>query len=210
MGSETITSFRCQGTTRAGHRCRRRLNQVNDYCNYHEHQRFSYPQPSSLNRTKAGYVYMYTLEPGRRNVEVWSHSRQKFEKFPVVHIRKNMWGSFLHLLKVTSAPRVLIKIGFTTTTPEQRIEAWRRHCGHRIELVVPPRGHSRGFDSAKRGWPVTDAHLAERHIHSTVGKLYGRGDVQCGGCDGGKHLEWFLVPRDSMGNVYDIISSIVS
>lgn len=178
------------------------------------------PQQLQQNRhpTKA-FIYAYTLVPTHSNVHVMSSSTGKFT--PLVSslsVKKKPWWRRSFSSKHTSSEgssggvgQMLIKVGYTTKTPEQRLAQWRLKCKHPIFLLVPtPQDHYEDyFDYTLKGWPIklqqsqhhqynninntTTNHKTfsntsslplqiESAIHQNLWSLFGKGKVLCHGC----------------------------
>lgn len=139
--------------------------------------------------------------------------------------------------KFNSKSTVLIKIGYTTQTPKKRLAQWKATCGQSGFVLLTPGfnfpikkrgGLSNLFKSLKikdqitlkhvnkggDGFWSSEAYKSEQNIHSIVRKKFGSGRMFCDGCKSspkksGVHHEWFLIPRDSLDEIWRIIDSNV-
>lgn len=182
--------MQCKGITVQGNRCKLQTN--NEYCRFHR-----------ANNTPDGYIYAYTLW-SFENAEVYNHNKQRFEPINTRGIRK-----LLFWRKPTR--QVLIKVGYTTIEPADRIDQWQRQCGHPLKLICPSSRAAPHFDTNHQGWRCRNPHSTEKAIHNKLHAQFGRGKVQCSCKQGrGIHVEWFLVPKNRLKDAIKIIDQIIS
>lgn len=137
--------------------------------------------------------------------------------------------------RFNSKSMLLIKIGYTTQTPKRRLAQWKHTCGQPNFVLLRPgftfpakkRGLSSLFKSLRISEPrlkhvnshgdgmwSNEAYKSEQKIHSIIRNKFGSGRMFCDGCKStpgksGVHHEWFLVPKDSMGEIWAIIDKNV-
>ncbi|KAH3675885.1 hypothetical protein WICMUC_002455 [Wickerhamomyces mucosus] len=130
---------------------------------------------------------------------------------------------------------ILIKIGMTSKSVAKRLNEWENKCNHRLisinpyclkknsilslfkKLSISHGGNDytlKTYDMEGQGF-FTESNLSkiEKEVHSTLWKLYGKGDIVCHGCKIGEkigiHKEWFLVKRTNLDNIFKLIDKIV-
>jgi hypothetical protein len=162
-------------------------------------------------RKVAGYIYVFTLDENHKNVHVLNASR---EPVPLKQTKHGLFCRFQSAImgRPLKERQMLIKVGYTSKLPNQRLEEWHKKCHHPIHLIQPPReSNSAGYAREVNGWHCFDAVRAESDIHHQLRQIYGRGVVQCHGCMtsggvAGRHVEWFLIPQADLRNVFAVIS----
>lgn len=223
--------LQCSGTTRTGQRCKIKApasltcSSSLFFCHHHQQQQSSNSLDLAINgianlslnhqKQRKAFIYAYTLDPSHSNVHVLSSSTNKFT--PLVSSSSSKWWDFKSRSKIKGK---LIKVGYTTQTPEIRLAQWKVKCKHPITLLCPP-SSSHGFDHTLKGWPIPQKHSnplqVEAKIHQNLWSLFGKGTVQCQGCvtstsANNIHLEWFLIPDNSkaLATVYSLIHSCIN
>lgn len=220
----------CKGITKRGERCKILVKEGN-YCHWHKLEtpvgptkkasvastasKTPSPRSSSPTKTKlgapqtpvksapVGFIYAYTLR-SFENAHVFNSKKDRFEPLLGSGLRKLMFWN-------TKPKQLLIKIGYTTSTPDKRLDQWQNQCGHQLTLITPRARDAPGYDPMLHGWKCSDPHSVEHAIHNKLHALYGRGQVKCSCRKAqGIHVEWFLVPRKELANVCRVIDKIVS
>ncbi|ANB13031.1 hypothetical protein AWJ20_1309 [Sugiyamaella lignohabitans] len=89
---------RCIGATKQGRRCLNKASRHTQYCHLHidqDKQLVNMLQALSVSTRSIspGYIYVYTLEAGHKNVHVYDHDKQAFIPLPVSSSSTNSLGS---------------------------------------------------------------------------------------------------------------------
>lgn len=180
-----VEKEKCRGITRTGRPCQRKAGNGLLYCEAH------------LNM---GYIYVYTVL--HANVHVYDHELSRFKRLQME--QEEDAGGCWSCLTCFSSPvpqPVLIKVGYTSKTPEKRMAEWKNKCVHSPVLL----GDGKSYNNEKKGWITKNPSAVEKEIHRVLRSTYGKGHVECHGCSG-KHVEWFLLPSATeLGKVYSII-----
>jgi hypothetical protein len=180
-----------------GERCKRRVRVGERYCYQHGAVDGLADEMGRLS-LRDGYVYVYALDGDHGNAHVYNHSKGRFEELN----KKRLFSRNKHLL--------LLKVGYTTRTPQTRVKEWTDKCRHHIHLIGPKDTSSVSqFDQKHMGWPTKTPQLAEKRAHEELFRQFGRGHVVCHGCNE-KHHEWFLVPAKNLNSVFNILLSSIN
>ncbi|CCE82867.1 Piso0_002619 [Millerozyma farinosa CBS 7064] len=243
----------CRGITSKNTKCRRKVLEHQTYCYQHIHQGAQEKKPTQNKRNggKAGYIYIFTLRKliAEKGPSTWF----SVKNMPDTKSRdKNMWVPF----EARKSKYLLVKVGMTTLNVDRRIKQWEEKCHHELacvhpgsnlkvkgssvdrllmqfkELMLSERKFST-YNAAQRGFFCSsDVSKAEKDIHATLKRIYGRGDVYCSGCrdadQGSKaqsralckrapfdgayniHIEWFSIPKKDLTKLYKIIDDTCS
>jgi hypothetical protein len=210
--SAALTNMvQCSGITKQGRRCLKRVSEGHKYCYHHIAQDEQLLQMmSSLSLTTRsiapGFIYVYTLDSSHSNVHVYDHEKKSYVP---LNGKRNLMAKILNRKGASGAQKaLLVKVGQTSKDPVKRLNEWKTKCGHPIYLMSPPVGSAarRSYSDNKQGWPTDQTRKTESGIHNELHALFGRGHVNCSGCkDNGKHMEWFYVPSEKLGIVFDTI-----
>lgn len=199
----------CCGITIKGQRCK--INVVGKYCHYHKPRSSNdakppnhpkspkqHKSPSKQPKPTSGFIYIYTLE------KFFSKSDPnwfKVKNLPNCSKRnRDKWVLF----KAYKSPYILMKIGMTTQTVNNRIKQWQEKCNHDLRIVTPLNDkfiknditelfkklslkkpssqHYSTFVNEDNGFKCKDVAKAETEIHHELRKTYGKGNVFCSGC----------------------------
>lgn len=178
-----------------------------------------------------GHIYVFTFS------HFLDGNSQDPSYLRLVKSSEKREASISNSVKFNSKSMVLIKIGYTTQTPKKRLSQWKNTCGQTgFVLLRPgfnfPQKKTRGISSLFKTLRIKDmitlkhtnpegdgfwsleAYKSEQRIHSIVRKKFGSGKMFCDGCKSspnksGVHHEWFLIPKDSLNDIWAIIDSNV-
>lgn len=187
----------CLGTTVKGERCKRHVRAGERYCYQHGAVDELADKVGRLS-VRDGFVYVYALDSSHANAHVYNHSKGRYEE---LNKKRSLFGRRSKLL--------LLKVGYTTRTPQTRVQEWTEKCRHPIHLIGPKDASSSSFDPKYMGWPAKAPQFAEKRAHEELFRQFGRGHVVCHGCNE-KHHEWFLVPAKQLNSVFNILFSSVN
>lgn len=198
--------MQCKGITTKGIRCKNISSE--GYCHYHKPQ-----------LAKSGYIYIYTLQKFfDRNQKNWFVTRN----LPNTH--NTEWTNYQY----NESPYIFVKIGMTSQPVQVRIKQWENKCKHEIKLLGPKQGPKRvvienlhtlfknltlhPYKSFRDdGFYTKDISHTELEIHQQLHTCYGKGVVFCKNCSTDAyniHIEWFLVPKNKLNNVYRLIDKL--
>lgn len=204
----------CLGVTVKGQRCKVKTSE--QFCHYHTKQGELINNPEWSNSTKipekSGFIYIYTLNKFFGKDTGWfkAHNLPDHKDY-----------------KFSKSSYVFLKIGMTTQTISTRIKQWENKCKHEIYLVNPDTDKilrkTKLTDLFKRlkishyhtfkdgGFYSQNLASAEKEIHQKLHRLYGKGIIYCKNCGEDKyniHIEWFLIPKKHLQQVYKLIDDI--
>lgn len=191
-------TYYCHGTTVKGERCKRKVTQAGQtHCHQHSVDNLTETLKKQLiisQRPLSSYIYVYTLDKAHNNAHLYNHIKGKFETL--------------------QTKKILIKIGYTTRTPQTRLEEWKNQCQHPIRLIGPSK-RTKHYDPHYLGWHVTRNNNTrgpkdlEQQIHKQLFDKFGYGYVVCHGCNA-KHYEWVVLRLSDLSSVYKIIDTVLS
>lgn len=224
----------CQGITKSGRRCRIKIANDNvHFCRYHKFQDPTIQKKELIEiKSNPGFIYVFTL------VHLIDKSPSKQPWLRMAAPTSNNTIDYKRTREFKPKHYILLKIGYTTTTPRQRIKQWQNQCHHHYILVTPElipklvcsktdkigflvqrfqqlrigkRKKCKNFDDINAGFHTNRAYEVEQSIHATLRKKYGFSKIYCDGCKcstGGIHKEWFLIPRQDVGELMHMINEM--
>lgn len=199
---------------------------------------FKSSESSNTNQYQKGFIYVYTLKhliESNAKEQSWLKLQHIDIKAP-----KDKLKDPKSLDNFNPKKHILIKVGLTTKTVAKRIDEWESKCKHKLVIVRPKESQTfdddsenslikvfkklrvketknlknyiiaqDGFHSEKR------LGLVEKQIHSKLRKEFGHGDMICYGCkekqgDYGIHIEWFMIPRNEIDKVFNVIDETIT
>lgn len=220
--------YQCNGITKKGARCRMKCDLPNGYCKYHHGQKQS---------DNTGYIYMYTMTNFLNPPKNWNFkvknlpNASKRDKWLDFNSKKSPY-ILIKIGMTTQTPKTRIKQwqekchhDLTNVGPPNKHLIKKEH--HWLKLftcmtILDPE-YSRWKNE---GFYCQNLKVVELTIHRELHNRYGKGDVYCVGClqdnatstrdDNNSlfgnsynlHVEWFLIPKRDMDQVYRLIDSI--